>query len=113
MDILRENPDLSLVAEANGKVVGYAQAEIHDDKAVLEDIEVAEKYQGKGRGKRLLTEQIKALGRKGTEMIVAEVHYKCASAIPFYYSHNFRMTEIVRDYSGVGHDGIALTLILS
>ena len=112
LDELKENPDLSFVAVENGKVVGYVQAEIRNDHAVLEDIAVAEEHQGKGIGKRLLDKELKALKRKGARMVLAEVHYKCAPAIPFYYKHNFRITGFVQDYFGVGHDTMILKLFL-
>ncbi len=112
LDELRENPDLSFVAVENGKVVGYVQADIHNDEAVLEDIAVAEEYQVKGIGKRLLNKELKALKRKGAKIVLAEVHYKCASAIPFYYKHNFRITGFVQDFFGIGHDTIILKLVL-
>jgi ribosomal protein S18 acetylase RimI-like enzyme len=63
--------------------MGYVQADINDDEAMLEDIAIAKKYQGKGIGKRLLRRELKALGRKGVKTILAEVHCKCAASIPF------------------------------
>jgi ribosomal protein S18 acetylase RimI-like enzyme len=112
LDELKETPDLSFVAVENGKVVSYVQAEVHNDQAVLEDIAVAKEYQGKGIGKRLLDKELKALKQKGARIVLAEVHYKCASAIPFYYKHNFRITGFVQDYFGIGHDTIILKLVL-
>lgn len=99
LDELRENQDLSFVASDKGNIVGYAQADIHNDKAVLEDIAVAIEYQGKNLGKHLLDKELKALKRRSAKIILAEVHYKCASAIPFYYKHNFRIAEFVQDFS--------------
>lgn len=109
---LKENPDLSFVATKNGKVVGYVLADIHDDGAVLEDIAVSEKLQGRGIGKRLLDKELIALKHKKVKTVCAEVHYKCASAIPFYYKHNFRITGFVHDYFGRGHDAIILKMIV-
>ncbi len=109
---LEENPNLSLVAVENGKVVGYVQAEVRDDHAVLEDIAVAKEYQRKGMGKRLLDKELGALKQKGAKTVLAEVHYKCASAIPFYYKYNFRITGFVQDYFGMGHDTLILKLVL-
>ncbi|MBE0520334.1 GNAT family N-acetyltransferase [Candidatus Bathyarchaeota archaeon] len=113
LDELKENPDLSFVAVENGKVVGYVQAEVRNgEKAMLEDIAVAKEHQGKGIGKLLLDKELKTLKRKGARIVLAEVHYKCASAIPFYYKHNFRITGFVQDYFGIGHDTIILKLVL-
>jgi ribosomal-protein-alanine N-acetyltransferase len=112
LDELKENPDLSFVAVDGEKVVGYIQADIHDGEAVLEDIAVAKEYQGKGVGKCLLDKELKAFKRKSVKIVLAEVHYKCASAIPFYYKHNFRITGFVQDFFGIGHDAIILKLVL-
>jgi len=109
---LKENPDLSFVATDNEKVVGYIQADIHDDEAVLEDIAVAKEYQRKNIGKSLLDKELNALKRKRAKIVHAEVHYKCASAIPFYYKHNFRITGFVQDFFGISHDAIILRLVL-
>jgi ribosomal-protein-alanine N-acetyltransferase len=109
---LRENPDLSFVVIENGKVIGYAQAEIQNDNAMLEDIAVAKEYQRKGIGNRLLSKESDALKRKRVKTISAEVHYKCASAIPFYYENGFRISGFVKDRFGIGHDAIILRLAL-
>jgi len=111
-DELRENPDLSYVATIDGKVVGYVLADIHDDEAVLEDIAISKKLQGRGVGKRLLNKEITVLKHKKVKLVRAEVHYKCSSAIPFYYKHNFRITGFVQDFFGKGQDAIILKLII-
>jgi len=112
LDELRENPDLSFIAADNGEVVGYVQADVRNGEAVLEDIAVAKEYQRKGIGRLLLDKELRALKRKGVRIVLSEVHYKCASAIPFYYNHNFRITGFVQDFFGIGHDAIILKLVL-
>lgn len=108
LDELREVPDLSFVATIDERVVGYVQAEVHGDKTVLEDIAVDTEHQGKGVGKLLLNRELEALRIKGGKTVLAEVHYKCASAIPFYYKHGFRTIGFKQDYFGKGHDAIML-----
>ncbi len=106
---LKDNPDLSFVAAVEGKVVGYAQAEVrYNNEALLEDIAVAEEYQKKGIGKQLLSKEAMVLKQKGARIMLAEVHYKCASAIPFYYKHDFRVSGFGQDYFGIGHDAVIL-----
>jgi ribosomal protein S18 acetylase RimI-like enzyme len=112
LDELRENPDLSYVATIDEKVVGYVLADIHNDEAVLEDIAISKKLQGKGMGKRLLNKEITVLKHKKVKHVRAEVHYKCSSAIPFYYKHNFRITGFAQDFFGKGQDAIILKLII-
>jgi ribosomal protein S18 acetylase RimI-like enzyme len=112
LDELRKNPDLSFVATINGKVVGYVLADIRNSNAVLEDIAVAKKYQRKNVGKSLFEKELKVLKRRGVKIVLAEVHYKCASAIPFYYKYSFRISGFGQDYFGIGHDAIILKLVL-
>ena len=110
--VLKENPDFSFVAVKDGKVIGYVQAEVCGSRAVIEDIVVDRAYQGKGVGKHLLKRELQILRRKNVRLVFAEVHYKCASAIPFYYKFGFRISGFQQDYFGVGHDAIILKLEL-
>jgi ribosomal protein S18 acetylase RimI-like enzyme len=110
---LKENPDLSFAAVDGEKVVGYVQADTRNDEAVLEDIAVAKEYQGKGIGRRLLDKELRALKQKRVKIVFAEVHYKCASAIPFYYKHDFRISGFSQDFFGIGHDAVILKLVLN
>jgi ribosomal protein S18 acetylase RimI-like enzyme len=106
---LKENPELSLVAvNEKDEVLGYAQADIRGGIAVLEDIAVSQDWQGRGIGKQLLEKELEELKRKGAKIVMAEVHYKCAKAIPFYYKFGFRIVGFVQDYFGKGHDAIIL-----
>ena len=109
--LLQANPYLSFVATVAGKVVGYAQSEMRrSDQAILEDIAVQREFQGKKVGALLLDRTVKALKQKGAKMVFAEVHYKCAAAIPFYYRHGFRISGFGQDYFGIGHDAVVLKL---
>jgi ribosomal-protein-alanine N-acetyltransferase len=110
--VLKENPNLSFVAVKDGKVIGYVQAEACGSKAVIEDIVVDEAYQGRDVGKRLLEKELQILKHNNVKLVFAEVHYKCASAIPFYYKFGFRISGFKQDYFGIGHDAIILKLEL-
>lgn len=110
-DELKENPDLAFVAVCGNKVVGYVQGDTRGSMTTLEDLAVAKDYQGKGIGKRLLKTELEALKKRGAKIVFAEVHYKNARAIPFYYRHGFRISGFLQDYFGVGHDTIVLKLV--
>lgn len=112
IDELKENPDLSFAAVDGERVVGYVQGDIRGSMATLEDLAVAEEYQGKGIGTQLLSVELEALRKKGSKAVLAEVHYKNAQAIPFYYKHGFRISGCCQDLFGMGHDAIILKLIL-
>lgn len=110
--VLKENPDLSFVAVLGGRVIGYVQVQIRGAGAVIEDIAVKEEFQGKGIGEKLLKKELQALRGKNVRLVFAEVHYKYASAIPFYYRFGFRICGFQQDYFGVGRDAIILRLEL-
>ena len=80
--------------------------------ATLEDLAVAEEYQGKGIGTQLLSVELEAMKRRGSKIVISEVHYKNAKAIPFYYRHGFRLSGCAQDFFGIGHDAIMLKLVL-
>jgi len=113
LDELELNPELSIVAvNEKDEVIGYAQADVHGKMAVLEDIAVSKDWQRKGVGRKLLEKEIEMLKKKGAKIVKAEVHYKCAYAIPFYYKFGFRIVGFEQDYFGIGHDAIILKLQL-
>ena len=112
LEELMENPDLAFVAVADDHVIGYVQADIRTAEAVLEDLAVAVEHQRKGIGRKLFNAELKALKLRKAETVVAEVHYKCSAAIPFYYKHNFRIMNFEQDYFGAGEDAIILELLL-
>jgi ribosomal-protein-alanine N-acetyltransferase len=99
------------VAVDGGTVVGYAQAEVRGDRAILQDIAVAEDHQRRGIGRKLLLKALDTVKAKGARIVLAEVHYKCASAIPFYYAHGFRISGSSQDYFGLGHDAVIVKLV--
>jgi ribosomal-protein-alanine N-acetyltransferase len=105
---LEKNADLSFVSIEEGKILGYAQADACKDFAILEDIAVSNEDQGKGVGTLLLKKTMEVLKKKKAKNVFAEVHYKCARAIPFYYRHGFRFVGFAHDYFGSGHDAIIL-----
>jgi ribosomal-protein-alanine N-acetyltransferase len=111
-DELKENPDLAFVAIDGEKVVGFVQGDTRGRMTTIEDLAVAKEHQGKGIGGQLLNVELDALKRRGAEIVAAEVHYKNAQAIPFYYKHGFRINECLQDYFGIGHDAFILQLTL-
>ena len=112
VDELKENPDLSFVAVCDGRVVGYVQGDTRGPMTTIEDLAVDEGDQGKGIGKRLLSAELDALRTRGAKVIVAEVHYQNAQAIPFYYKQGFRISGCLQDYFGIRHDAIILKSVL-
>jgi len=110
---LEEYPELAFVAFKGVSVVGYVMGDVRGSHATLEDIAVDIVDQHHGIGTLLLKTELEALQNTEAKIVVAEVHYKCASAIPFYYKHGFRISGVCRNFFGMSHDAIILELILS
>ena len=106
------NSELAFVAVKGGRVVGYVMGDVHNSHSVLEDVAVDVEYQNQGIGTLLIEAELEALKNSKAKIIVAEVHYKCASSIPFYYKHGFRISGVWRNFFGMNHDAIILELIL-
>jgi len=109
---LKNFSELAFVAEENGRVVGYVAGEVGREIGVIEDIAVAEAFQRRGIGSALMRKELEALKTKGARIAIVEVHYKNASAIPFYYQFGFRISGFMRNKFGFGHDAIVLEKIL-
>ena len=61
---------------------------------------------------RIITGSLEALKKRGSEIVIAEVHWKNAEVVPFYYKHGFRLSGCAQDFFGMGHDAIILKLTL-
>ena len=64
-----------------------------------------------GVGQQLLDTELAALKKRGAENVFAEVHYKNARAILFYYKNGFRICGFLQDYFGIDHDAVILKLV--
>lgn len=111
--IVLEFPDLALVLEEDGKVIGAISGDVEGGKTAasmgsIEDIVVLEEHRGKGYGSRLLEELLRRFRARGIRRVRLGVHYRCGASLAFYYKHGFRMTQVVRDGYGPGHDYIEL-----
>ena len=108
-DTLGKFPEMCYVAEVEGKVVGGVSGLRRDpDVGVVDDLAVAEEYQGMGVGSALLTRVLGEFKKAGLKVAMLEVHHLRSEAIPFYYRHGFRISGSAQDYFGVGHDAIIM-----
>ena len=110
---LETYPELCFVAVKGMKIIGAVSGRVEKEKiGIIEDIAVHPGCWKKGVGSTLLERQIQEFKSMGIEDVIAEVHYKCASALPFYYKHGFRMKKVVLDMFGPHEDGVAVRLKL-
>jgi len=104
-DSLKKFPKFCYVAKVEEKVVGGISGEGRDyDIGAINDLAVAEKYQGRGVGSALLRRVLREFKNAGLKIVILEVHYLCSDSIPFYYKYGFRISGVVQDFFGVGQD---------
>jgi len=108
-DTLEKFSGLCYVAEVEGRVVsGVSGLRRDPDIGVVDDLAVAEEYQGRGIGSALLGRLLGDFKNAGLKVVMLEVHHLCSDAIPFYHKHGFRISGLVQDCFGVGHDAIIM-----
>ena len=122
--ILRELPEAFIVAELNGKIVGYIMCKIEFGfsnfrklgfvkKGHVVSVAVLKEHRGKSLGKALMLEGINGvMHRKGDE-IYLEVRVSNTSAINMYQKLHFEIKSRLRSYYRDGEDAYLMALELS
>ncbi|ABU81760.1 ribosomal protein S18-alanine N-acetyltransferase [Ignicoccus hospitalis] len=101
--------DTSLVAEVNGKVVGYAIAAKEVDKKLhLLNFAVDPQYRGLGIGSALLESLEKLAKKKGLKSIYLEVEEDNYRAMRLYKKMGFVEVGRIRKYYPWGKDAIVM-----
>lgn len=91
---VERDPDAeNLIAERDGKIVGFAGAMINSDTAEIETFAVAPDCHRQGIGTLLLTKLICNLIIRGVTFVVLEVRPSNAAAIKLYENFGFRIVE--------------------
>ena len=108
---LENNPDTFLVAEYNGKVIGYVMGYLRPDlEGHIMSIAVDPDYRGNGIGSALLTEVIERLINKGARYIGLEVRVSNEKAIKLYERFGFRRIKRIIGYYADGEDAYYMLL---
>ncbi len=108
---LENNPDTFLVAEYNGRIIGYVMAYLRPDlEGHIMSIAVDPAYRGNGIGSALLTEVIERLAARGAKWIGLEVRVSNQNAIKLYERFGFRRIKRVIGYYSDGEDAYYMLL---
>ncbi|EEB73917.1 ribosomal protein S18-alanine N-acetyltransferase [Thermococcus sp. AM4] len=108
---LENNPETFLVAEYNGKVIGYVMAYLRPDlEGHIMSIAVDKRYRGNGIGSALLTEAIDRLIARGARYIGLEVRVSNEKAIKLYERFGFRKVKRIIGYYSDGEDAYYMLL---
>jgi [ribosomal protein S18]-alanine N-acetyltransferase len=99
--ILRVAAGLSIVAEADGEIVGFAAGYLsarHHGHVVTLDVSPQSRRGGIGRA--LMAELMERLARAGAVQVKLEVDARNAAALAFYKGFGFRRRRKIADYYG-------------
>jgi ribosomal-protein-alanine acetyltransferase len=94
-----------LVAEARGRVAGFALVHFHGGAARLLTIDVSPEARGNGLGRALLAGAEEEAVRAGCGSIGLEVRVGNAEAIALYESAGYARTRRIHDYYPEGPGG--------
>ena len=120
LDLYRSYPEGFLVAEHNGKVIGYIMCRVElgfsefgrfrlTKKIHIVSIAVMEEHRRKGLAKTLLTEAIKALDKRyGCGEAYLEVRVSNQPAINLYRKLGFQDARIIHHYYIDSEDAIVM-----
>ncbi|MEG9487038.1 ribosomal protein S18-alanine N-acetyltransferase [Mannheimia indoligenes] len=89
---------LNLKLMENGEIVAFAISQVVLDEATLFNIAVAPNFQGKGFGKRLLSELILQLQKRGVATLWLEVRESNQAAQKLYDSLGFNEVTVRKNY---------------
>jgi len=97
-----------MVAEADGRVIGYGAISIAGDVADLTRIVVTESRRRAGVASALLAALHDAAARAGVERMLLEVAESNVDARAFYATHEYAEISRRRGYYGDGDDALVL-----
>ncbi len=84
-----------LVAEQDGRIIGFIIAYKYRDRAYIDSLAVDQEYRGKGIGGKLLEEMEKILVSEGVEKITLSVKKDNYSALGFYLKKGYVIEGLV------------------
>lgn len=113
INYFRKFPDLFLVAEFQGKVIGYIITTIFGNKANIASIAIDESFRKKGIGSKLVKLSFEKLKSKGIKIVELEVKVTNKNAVNFWESLGFAPVKIIPMYYINGTDAIKMEKVLS
>jgi ribosomal-protein-alanine N-acetyltransferase len=97
-----------LVAEADGRVIGYGAIAVAGEVADLTRIAVAESHRRAGVASGLLAALHDAAAQAGAERMLLEVAESNVDACAFYAAHGYAEISRRREYYAGGEDALVL-----
>jgi len=106
----RKQPDGFIVAEIEGKVVGYVVGWITQGRSGIGSIAVDPKYRREGAGQQLLAYILNYFKKKKIKRVKVEVRTTNQASIKFFKSFHFEITKTLKKYYPDGSDAYLMEL---
>jgi ribosomal-protein-alanine N-acetyltransferase len=99
----------SVLAQADGKIVGYVLFWVLPDEVDIHNIAVRSEYRRRGIGRMLLQQVVAAARKRQSNRVTLEVRKSNIAAQTLYRSAGFAMTGVRKGYySDNGEDALAM-----
>ena len=105
-ELIREKNSLNLIAEMDGKIIGYFFAHLVEDEAHILNIAVDISHQHKGLGKQFLNNIMDKYLQYGD--VFLEVKRTNFPAINLYLNFGFEEIDIRKKYYSDGEDAVIM-----
>ncbi len=106
--LIADEKKLCLVAEDEGKVIGYIGAETVLDECNIGNIVTAEECRGRGIGTSVMNALMNELKNREILKVFLEVESDNAPALALYDKNGFERYGLRRDYYGRGMDAVLM-----
>jgi ribosomal-protein-alanine N-acetyltransferase len=105
-----ESPEVfGILAEAEGRVVGFVMAHARGSDGHLITLDVIEACRRRGIGSQLLLAAETELAARGVTHLALETATENAPAIAFWQKHGYRIEATVKNYYGRKLDAYAMS----
>jgi ribosomal-protein-alanine N-acetyltransferase len=102
-----------LVAELDGRVIGYGLLQVDDGRPLVEVLGVTATQRGWGVGSALLTELLAEAGRRGHAEVFVRAREDDPRPQRLYRSYGFEQEDILANYVGPGINAVEMRLDLA
>lgn len=99
-----------LVAEVEGKVVGYALGRVVKRKGKISRIAVDPQYRREGVGRQLVASLLRYFKRKGIKKAQVEIRVTNQALIKFFKGFRFKLVQVREKYYRDGTDACLMEL---